>query len=91
MNRTITPLQIVTPKYKRFGSFHNGDYDTLDINGKSYYSDNFDDTLLNEIESMSQTIGSIYESKKFKIRTASNYVKTTKNWRNLPFQRIRKV
>ena len=60
MNRAITPLQIVTPKNKRFGSFLNTDYYTLDINGRSYSPDNLEDTLVNEVDSMSQTMGSIY-------------------------------
>lgn len=40
MNRAITPLQIVTPKNKRFDNFHQPDYYTLDVNGRSYSPEN---------------------------------------------------
>lgn len=40
MNRAITPLQIVTPKNKRFDNFYQPDYYTLDVNGRSYSPEN---------------------------------------------------
>lgn len=32
-----------------------------------------------------------YESRKFKVRSPSNFIKTAQNWKNMPYQRIRNV
>jgi hypothetical protein len=49
MNKAIIPLKIVTPKNKRFESFHDKDYYTLDVNGRSYSPENLEDTITHEI------------------------------------------
>lgn len=36
MSKFVTPLKIVTPKNKRFGSLYDMDFLTLDVSGRSY-------------------------------------------------------